>query len=122
MILGVINGNINMKVSKETMKALNGSIKKWRDIVSGKGTDEGGDNCPLCQMFPFCEGCPVMDKTGEEGCEKTPYCAWIDAADFYYQQNCCYKALVTKDQPVRKAAAQAMLDFLKDLKKECKVQ
>jgi hypothetical protein len=33
------------------MKALDGSIEKWRKIVAGTGTDEGPDNCPLCQRY-----------------------------------------------------------------------
>jgi hypothetical protein len=38
---------VNMKkYSKNVMKALDGSIEKWRGIASGTGIDKGSLNCP----------------------------------------------------------------------------
>lgn len=66
----------------KTLEALNGSIEKWKAIATGDGEDHGADNCPLCQMFnnaesEFCVGCPVFETTGREGCDDTPYHAWL---------------------------------------------
>lgn len=79
-------------MNKETLLALQGSIKKWEAIVAGTGWDKGANNCPLCQRFPFgrChnedpfesnsennEVCPVALKAGRAYCESTPYMDWI---------------------------------------------
>ena len=64
-------------MNKKTLKALKGSIEKWEKIVAGEGIDLGTVNCPLCQIFVVpkdsCEGCPVMEKTGESDCYGSPY-------------------------------------------------
>lgn len=65
----------------ETREALEGSIRKWEAIVAGTGTDKGGRNCPLCQMFnrdnkTHCVGCPVREHTGLAACRNTPYEPW----------------------------------------------
>ena len=96
-------------MNPETLKALRGSIRKWRAIVAGTGDDLGVHNCPLCQrffgprsLFP-CElqatgeKCPVYERTGKCGCEGSPYDQW-DEADI--------------DTPESEAAAKAELDFL----------
>lgn len=77
-------------MNKRTLKALRGSIKKWKRIVTGYEMDQGPDNCPLCKVFQFqdegeiCGGCPVAEATGRMACEGTPYGRFIDAA---YQEN-----------------------------------
>lgn len=67
-------------MDKETLEALRGSIVKWEKIASGEGKDCGAVNCPLCRLFNnddegkgFCFGCPVMGRTGVDGCDGTPY-------------------------------------------------
>jgi len=61
-------------MDKKTLKALEGDIKKWQKIVSGKGIDDGWHNCLLCQLFlPLCIGCPVRVFTTYGGCCDTPY-------------------------------------------------
>ena len=64
--------------NKKTLKALQGSIKKWENIVAGTGVDRGTENCPLCQLYinNRCEGCPVKKKTQLIGCLGTPYGAY----------------------------------------------
>lgn len=94
-------------MTPETLKALKGSIEKWRRIVEGTGWDYGPRNCPLCIMFRdwdddgvnSCGGCPVKERTGKDGCEDTPYEAYVDAEGTIGE----------------KAAARAELDFLRSL-------
>lgn len=63
-------------MDKETTKATKGSIKKWDDIAAGTEIDRGHANCPLCQKFPSCDGCPVRLKTGQRSCGGSPYEEW----------------------------------------------
>jgi hypothetical protein len=67
----------------ETLKALKGSIEKHENILDGSERDEGTKNCPLCQLFhnDRCEGCPIFEKTGFQGCEGTPYEDWDEHQD-----------------------------------------
>ena len=67
-------------MNKKTLKALKGSIEKWRKIVHEDGEDFGTDNCPLCDCFysKGCNGCPVAEETGMPDCNDTPYLAWRD--------------------------------------------
>ena len=47
-----------MATYEETKEALEGAIKKWELIYANAGTDEGTDNCPLCELFnDECTGC-----------------------------------------------------------------
>jgi hypothetical protein len=96
------------KMNARTLKALRGSIAKWRAIVDETGSDSGPLNCPLCQRFidSSCTGCPVSDATGHPGCGGTPYDErWIEL----FLSDCLpFRA----DTLERKAAAQAELDFL----------
>lgn len=70
-----------MRLSDKALKALKGSINKWRKIVNGTGKDFGFDNCPCCKEYykvldglvDSCDGCPIKMKTGLDLCEGTPY-------------------------------------------------
>jgi len=104
-------------MDKQTLAALKGSIKKWEDIVVGTGTDEGPDNCPLCQLFrtrvPPCRGCPVYENTGEMYCEGSPYHNWHeiikgDFATINEEPNPAYAADLRR-------FAQTELNFLRSL-------
>lgn len=75
----------------DTLKALQGSIEKWEAIVAGTGEDKGAKNCPLCQMFhpdyvepetfaESCNGCPVKDRTKQDGCNGSPYMEFCEDA------------------------------------------
>lgn len=91
-------------MDSKTLAALKGSIKKWEGIVAGKISDEGQDNCPLCQMFfkGRCHGCPVGD------CNESPYYDWFYATlkiDPPFFAN----------TPELHRLAQAELDFLRSL-------
>ncbi len=75
------------------------SIEKWQDIVDGKGENNGGVNCALCELHLFldCKGCPIFLKTGLTSCGGTPYTWFIHPS---------------------KEAAIAELEFLKSLRKK----
>jgi hypothetical protein len=59
----------------KTLKALKGSIAKWKAIAKGTGIERGAENCPLCKLFFWddCKGCPVEASTGSWCCEGTPF-------------------------------------------------
>ena len=63
-------------MSDRKIKALEGSVEKWQNIVDG-GLDKGAANCPLCREFG-CTSCPVMKDTGHRDCDYTPYKDWFD--------------------------------------------
>jgi hypothetical protein len=98
-------------VDESTLAALKGSIAKWEAIVAGTGTDDGANNCPLCQKFSHwcnpelpkrCVGCPVSEKMEMPYCEGTPYYEYSQAEE--------------DDEPERmKEAAQGEVEFLKSL-------
>lgn len=95
-------------MNARTLKALKGSIAKWKAIVAGTGFDRGPANCDLCALFwqhGFCRGCPVMERTGCSQCAGTPYDQWL-AANGHGE---------TADTQARKKAARAELAFLKSL-------
>jgi hypothetical protein len=98
-------------------KALEGSIKKWEDILAGQSVDEGPDNCPLCQKYfkNDCKGC-IVSKTSGMYCEGMPYSVWCDhnvnehgvvsRGDYYVHDGC----------ETCKELAQGMIDSLKSLR------
>lgn len=96
-------------MNAKTLRALQGSIRKWEKILLGTGTDLGHNNCPLCKLFHKhdCKGCPVQEETGQRWCAGTPYEAWSDA-----QQ-------LVGDKPSRNKnklfEARRELDFLRSL-------
>lgn len=99
-------------MDERTRVALEGSIKKWEEIVAGTGVDLGYNNCPLCAEFlkknnvneENCVGCPVRERTGKTYCSDTPYDDWSDTP--YDDWSECRA----------RKYAQAELDFLKSLR------
>ena len=100
-----------MKMSKHAETALRGSIAKWEAIVAGTGTDRGGANCPLCEVFydKDCFGCPVSKVVGTKYCEGTPYYRVSFGHDTRIGD------LPEDEQPEARRTAQAELDFLRSL-------
>ena len=105
------------------MTPLEGSIKKWEDIVVGTGEDEGTDNCPLCEEYAYeldkteegyCQGCPVSEKTGVTFCGQSPYAVWDDHLKNDHKQIIPFSKV--KGCPTCTTLAQAELDFLKSLR------
>lgn len=104
-------------MNKETLKALRGSIAKWKAIAEGKAGDRGHSNCPLCILFhkapSHCSGCPVAAKVEQSGCVGTPYNAWadLDAPDVDWTGEAGYSAA----SPKAKRAARREQRFLESL-------
>ena len=91
-------------MDEHTLKALRGSIRKWESIVSGLGEDLRSVNCSLCIEFPECEGCPVVERTGQDECEGSPYYeTWRAKQNF------------GRDSIEYMQTAMAEVDFLKSL-------
>lgn len=105
-------------MDKATLKALNGSIKKWEGIVAGRVADKGPENCPLCMKFHrppnnyfYCNGCPVREATRRRFCNGTPYQDWLKALKKNRPEFGDNKA--TDDETVMCAVLE--LEFLKSL-------
>lgn len=110
-------------MDEKTKEALEGSIKKWEEIVKEDSFDNGSANCPLCQEFvksyPHCSKCPVCLETGRTSCVDSPYEIWeahhdkahnIWSVPFDNHEDCeeCTKL------------AQAELNFLISLREDSK--
>ncbi len=101
-------------MEKETLEALQGSIKKWENIRFEGGEDRGGINCPLCLLFLFCDLCPVMIKTGRPQCEDTPYITWVNHHDNKHDHQGYNKSKICLCPTCKKIATQE-IKFLKSL-------
>ena len=107
-------------MKKDTLRALKNSIKKWERITNGKGQDDGGYNCSLCQRFKQTEctyndeQCPVTIKTGKVQCEKSPYIAWQNHQESVHKINCHPHRIQSGCKGCVKAAKKEV-DFLKSL-------
>jgi hypothetical protein len=105
-------------MDEKTLTALKGSIKKWEDIVAGTGIDQGPDNCPLCKRFweDDCEGCPVMEHTGYDACNMSPYDEWSSWQSEHDLRNISINELSSEVDKIKATKlAQDELDFLKSL-------
>jgi len=53
------------------------TIEKWRRIKDGERV---GNNvwgfCALCDVYEYCDSCPIGIKTGLQCCRHTPYEVW----------------------------------------------
>ena len=54
------------------------SFEKWILLSSGEADRIPG--CELCFAVEDCVDCPVMEVSGEPGCNGTPYVHWRDRA------------------------------------------
>lgn len=112
-------------MNAKTLKALKGSIKKWKAIVAGTGEERGTENCPLCWLFnsgqdTVCKGCPVYKVTESCFCLDSPFDDWTR---HQWDKHHIYNVAKVRCKTC-KDLAQAELDFLKSLlpkiKKESK--
>jgi len=81
----------------KTLKALKGSIEKWRAIENKDGGDEGGANCPLCGLFienVDCEGCPASSAV----CACGHYGEWLDHFHTEHPKNSAYPIVPICDE------------------------
>lgn len=94
----------------KTLRALRGSIAKWKGILADGRQDNGVQDCPLCGLFHNnnCHGCPVRHSTGEPNCGNTPYAEWakVQAKD---------KTMDHATTPATLHAAYKELTFLRGL-------
>lgn len=103
------------KATARTLQALKGSIKKWENITYNKGKDNGGKNCPLCQIFRKkinCPNCPIKLKTKQDYCFHTPYTIW----SIYFNIRSIYHDRIVFNE-ITKKLAKDELNFLKEIKK-----
>lgn len=83
-------------MTEQALAALKESIEHWRRLYTGKlkfGEGIGPRDCALCRQFNKiyystqdgrqgnCDGCPVKERTGLNGCVGTPYDACKDFLD-----------------------------------------
>ena len=68
------------KHTRQSLKALKGSIAHWERLLTGAllhtGENLSGLDCDLCLAFrrvDNCHGCPVRAKSGRDMCRNTPY-------------------------------------------------
>lgn len=104
-------------MTPEVEAALEGSIRKWEDIVNGTGVDEGFRNCPLCSLFynNHCRGCPVYKFVQRPRCAGTPY----NEFSYISSRRTRYAAPLSPEEPDYNRllnAAKAELEFLKGLR------
>lgn len=107
-------------MNAETLKALKGSITKWRRILAGRQRDHGGGDCPLCALYhydghaAFCGGCPIHAATGGHGCNHTPHRAWLNHYYDRHEKRGLYAHVVGKCRTCKKLARE-QLEFLQSL-------
>ena len=100
----------------KTLKALEGSIEKWRLIAYESGEDRATDNCPLCSIFfnEFrCGKCPVRLKTSLQACSGTPYTDWTS---HHTEEESHTTNPYKVECPTCKDLAKAELKFLRSLR------
>ncbi len=70
-------------MNAKTLKALKGSIAKWRKRAAGNFLEVTPENCPLCALFitDDCKKCPVFAVTKETGCTNTPCNLYSEESD-----------------------------------------
>ena len=101
-----------MATYEETKEALEGAIKKWKLIYAGVGVDKGVHNCPLCQLFEFCDdGCP-LEYAGYDRCESGPYLDWYWHQKIYHTS----KPLLKVQCATCTDRALNMINYLKSLR------
>ncbi len=106
------------KLDRET-RAILRSIEKWIGIATGNNADRGEQNCALCQEFrvgrrepEYCVGCPVYQRTGQKGCNGTPYVPFKNTATIVSEDGSFHR--VADTYASRKAAVDEVV-FLASL-------
>lgn len=98
----------------QAAEALELSILHWQENVAAETPDGASTNaskCALCREFAGdgCRNCPVMARTGRDGCFGTPYYEAYDAL-----RN--WRDGINARREQWRIAAQAELDFLISLR------
>lgn len=105
-------------------EALEASILHWQENVKADTWGEVRmwlDDCALCDLYcsncaAKCKGCPVMDRTGESDCSKTPYRAAGRALRAWKYTDPDDKTVWLAARDEFRRCAQAELDFLISLR------
>lgn len=107
-------------MNKRTRKALEASIKHWKENRQAETPHQVSaysDSCPLCELFIYsrppedpCTGCPVMEKTGHRLCVHSPWKAASRALE-------AWRLLSTWRRAFR-AACTREIKFLKSLRED----
>lgn len=109
-------------MDQKTRDALEASIKHHEECLAESRPDLiqlGVKSCALCRQFYKydrennelnCDGCPVKERTGENGCEGSPY---EDAFDLMLTWESSEEEA---DRDRYRAAEQCEIDFLKSLR------
>lgn len=111
-------------MKKPVYDALQKSIQKWERNARVKKFDRAlvdAEDCPLCHLFMLrspmsnCNGCPIKEATGLEGCNSTPY---DEASDTYDEWNYAHpdEELRLKSAKNFRAAAEKEVLFLKAIR------
>lgn len=112
------------KLDAEQRAALVECIEAWELKRDGLLPVDGTNTCPLCWRYVKppepCEGCPVMQETGQFGCVGSPYNAAEQAAlrsdpiAMYADPDECAPVVCNSRA---KAAATRELNFLRGILK-----
>ena len=106
------------KISQNQMKALEGSIEKWRKVAYDNGFDNDMADCPLCQFNEMCINCIIKHETGCKHCNNTPYQKWTR----HYRNKHC--GIYSNHECICKQCTEIAIEeynFLVDLKSKCEV-
>lgn len=78
-----MKSSLKLIIPAKTALAIEGSVRKWLDMVYKGGVDRGSFNCPLCLLFysKGCAGCPISQRADARCCENTPYLKWTKHQD-----------------------------------------
>lgn len=102
-------------MKEKSREALERSIKKWENIVSGEGVDKGIENCALCQLHLTASGCGLCPLP--KNCLDTPYDDWVN---HFKTQHPRYKGERRVICHACILLAEKELDYLKSFRKEKK--
>ena len=96
-------------MDKQTKDAILESIfSKWEGILSCKGLEKGGDDCPLCKLFAdhYCAKCPIARKTGLQNCVGTPFDEWYDEAPLHRDSGCLWLGRNPREEVINAAVRE----------------
>ena len=105
------------RISQNQMRALDGSIEKWRKVAYENGTDDANNNCPLCQFNMMCNNCIINRVTGSKHCKDTPY---IDWGKHHSNEHCIYSSRKCTCEQCTELAIEEY-NFLSNIKLKCEV-
>lgn len=117
-------------MDNKTKKALEASIKHWEENAAAETPDDVKIthlDCALCGLFFVgdcdegngCEGCPVYEFTGVEGCKDTPYQNAYRARNAWSSAHTGHVLSQTEAaEKAFRAAARVEIRFLKGLRDE----